>query len=227
MEVLMDSEEQAHMKEILHTYQRRLWILEIKKAQKGIDTPADILMEMEDLQKAIARCQLQLDTLSQKKQSIPDLSQSTRTNLIAATQKQVGITFNDSFDHLTPEILNAVVRAIAGIIEISPDQVVIQKVMSHHSLVSDIAKQNISPEPRAMQKKDSAKFWSYVDHLLQNDKERLVSHANFQLGLSPKEIYQQDPNIFESTEEVYVIKQQILQRLSQDKGFHDLLEDSL
>ena len=44
-------------------------------------------------------------------------------------RKQIEITFNGSFDDLTPEKQNAVVRAIAGIVEISPDQVTVLKVM--------------------------------------------------------------------------------------------------
>jgi hypothetical protein len=58
------------------------------------------------------------------------LNQVQSTSFPSVARTQIEITFNGNFGHLTPEAESAVVRAIAGIVEISPDQVTILKVMS-------------------------------------------------------------------------------------------------
>ncbi|NTV63974.1 MAG: trypsin-like peptidase domain-containing protein [Oscillochloris sp.] len=50
----------GHLKELIRIYTRRLQILEIQRAQRGIYTEPHILMEIEDLQQKIAECEAQL-----------------------------------------------------------------------------------------------------------------------------------------------------------------------
>ena len=124
----MDSEEQRHIREMLHLYQRRLRVLELKEAWHGLSTPVDILMEIEDLRENIASCQSKIDTFPQSHDSLPNVDQFQTIDLSNAVRKPIEITFNGSFEGLTPEMQRAVVRAIAAIVEISPDQVKILNV---------------------------------------------------------------------------------------------------
>jgi hypothetical protein len=123
----MDSQEQDHVKKMLHTYKRRLYALELKQAWHGINTPPEVLMELEDLRENIERCQSQIDAFPHID---PEPGQSQDEEVPTVGRKQIEITFNGSFDDLTPEIQSAVVRAIAGIVEIPPDQVTVLKVMA-------------------------------------------------------------------------------------------------
>jgi hypothetical protein len=385
----MDSEEQGHVKEMLRMYKRRLWALELKKAQQGLNAPVDILMEIEDLGENILRCQSQIDAFHSNYQTVPGLNQIQATNLTDISRKQIEITFNGSFDDLTAEIQSALVRAIAGIVEISPDQVTVLKVMagsvifsielpsdaadallklyaSGDEIIKELGIQNIKltservlalptlvkyaiaentelykkheSEPafayelfrRALVEQDKlaleaieniykdlvrswieqrtfqmqlskkeienlvyetfdlfkrtispSKFgrfssfrallaylkmsvhptivdygrqlgqtnslapalaeleasdalakeevyvetlWPLVDRFLQDDKERLVMHSTLVAGLKPREIYEQNPKLFASIDEVYRIKQNILARLRRSPEFRELFD---
>ena len=61
----MDGQEQDHAKEMLHTCKRRLYVLELKQASYGINTPPEILMEIEDLRENIEQCQSQINSFLQ------------------------------------------------------------------------------------------------------------------------------------------------------------------
>lgn len=115
----MDSEELSHLKEILHSYRRRLWVLEGKEALQGLHTPPEVLLEMEDLREKMVRCQSQIENY------LHELQMSQTASPSDTARKQIEITFNGSFDHLTPEIQGVLVRTVAAMADISPDQVVV------------------------------------------------------------------------------------------------------
>lgn len=124
----MDSEELAHVREMLDIHQRRLRELEVKKAWYGPDAPIHVLMEIKDLKEEIARCRSQIDAFSKMHETPPVINPFQGAGASTVVQRQIEITFNGSFEHVTPEVQSAIVRAIAGMVEISPDQVTVLNI---------------------------------------------------------------------------------------------------
>jgi hypothetical protein len=58
----MDDEQQRHLEDLLRAYQRRLRPLERRAALQGLNTPPDVLFEIEDIQAEIARIEAKLST---------------------------------------------------------------------------------------------------------------------------------------------------------------------
>lgn len=56
-----------------------------------------------------------------------------------------------------------------------------------------------------------------VNARLQNKKERLVVHCLFELDLKPKAICARHPGVFADVDEIYLIRQRVLERLSRDQ----------
>ncbi len=56
-----DNDERLLPEALLAEHRKRLRVLEIKKAQRGIDTPPDILIEIDDIGKEINRLSTQMD----------------------------------------------------------------------------------------------------------------------------------------------------------------------
>jgi DNA-directed RNA polymerase specialized sigma subunit len=129
LEATMGESELAHLREMLETHMQRLYMLELKEALQGINTPAEILIELENVRKKIIQCRSKIGDLSQANATISEGSQPKAADRSNTGRKQVEITFNGRFDDLTPEIQRAVVRAIAGIVEIPPDQITVLTVM--------------------------------------------------------------------------------------------------
>lgn len=124
---IVSSEEIKHLQELQKAYIKRLRILELKTAQMGGDTPPHILIEAQELRDKIA----DNDTLSQ---SIITKSDSTQKNTYTThksegTQK-IEVIIQGSFEQVTPEIMKAMVRALAAIMEISYDQVSVLNIRS-------------------------------------------------------------------------------------------------
>jgi hypothetical protein len=130
VETTMDSEELAHLKEVLRSYKRRLWVLEGKEALQGLHTPPEVLIEIEDLREKIVRHQSRIEAFPREHRMSPAAGPSHAATSSHTKRKQIEITFNGSFDHLTPEIQTALVRAIAAMADISPDEVAVLRVMS-------------------------------------------------------------------------------------------------
>lgn len=59
----MDREELAHLENLYRVYQKRLRVLELKAAWQGLNTPADVLLEIENIREMIDGVQLQIDTI--------------------------------------------------------------------------------------------------------------------------------------------------------------------
>jgi uncharacterized protein len=59
---LVDDEQRQQFRELLRTHQSRLRVLELQHAQQGIQTPAHIITEIDDIRRQIARVTAQLMT---------------------------------------------------------------------------------------------------------------------------------------------------------------------
>lgn len=64
-----------------------------------------------------------------------------------------------------------------------------------------------------------------VNARLKNKKERLVVHCLFELGLKPKAIYAQHPDVFADVDDINDLRQNVLARLSRDPVIRRLAGD--
>jgi hypothetical protein len=74
---------------------------------------------------------------------------------------------------------------------------------------------------------DRRRFWEAVNARLNNDKERHVVYGSFVLALKPRELYDQFCEHFESVDEIYLIKQNILSRMRHDPEFFKYISSML
>lgn len=68
-------------------------------------------------------------------------------------------------------------------------------------------------------------IWEYVDQQLKDEQERRVIYALFVLALKPREIATQYPDIFSNANEIYRIKENVINRLRRSAELSELLRD--
>jgi RNA polymerase sigma factor (sigma-70 family) len=66
-------------------------------------------------------------------------------------------------------------------------------------------------------------FWQAILDRLKDDRERLVIHASYALGLKPREIASEFPDTVSDVREVYRIKENVLSRLRRDPELGEFL----
>jgi hypothetical protein len=125
---LMDSEEQQHLDALRQNYLKRLRVLELKAAQQGADTLAHVLIEIDDIKASIANIDLRRSEFEQDSPAAATPMPMESNPELHIDKHQVEIIFKGSFNGLTPELLGATIRAIAALVDIPTDQVVVQKV---------------------------------------------------------------------------------------------------
>jgi hypothetical protein len=76
-----------------------------------------------------------------------------------------------------------------------------------------------SLEERVLNKVDRHQFWDTLNARLNDEKERWVIYGSFVMALKPRELYDHYRDHFNSVDEVYLIKQNILSRLRRDPEF--------
>jgi hypothetical protein len=59
-------------------------------------------------------------------------------------------------------------------------------------------------------------LWHLISERMSDPKENIVAYESFLLDLKPGDIYQRHTDLFESTREIYRIKENILSRLRRD-----------
>ena len=85
-----------------------------------------------------------------------------------------------------------------------------------HSLLEELTVHPPDPERKAIENLAGRKLAAYLKSHLQDKRDQLVFHLSFELGLKPKEIYEQRPHEFESAKQVSRIKERVLKRLRQN-----------
>ncbi len=70
----------------------------------------------------------------------------------------------------------------------------------------------------------AAVLWQLVDARLRNDRERMLVHLTYEIGLKPAEIQARRPDLFPSTGDVYQATQTILKRLRRTPGLRAWFE---
>jgi DNA-directed RNA polymerase specialized sigma24 family protein len=81
-----------------------------------------------------------------------------------------------------------------------------------------------SPEEQAIQRISRAEFWRYLNTKLHDEAERVVVLHSFVSGMKPSDIFKYRQDLFRSVNDVYVVKRNVLTRLSHDNGLRRILE---
>lgn len=71
-----------------------------------------------------------------------------------------------------------------------------------------------------------AELWRLLDSLLNSEKERMVLELHFINGLKPREIYETQEAHFANIQDVYRVKQNLLERLSRNESLRAFYEDN-
>jgi len=80
-----------------------------------------------------------------------------------------------------------------------------------------------APEEKIMDDEKRRIFWEWINAHLHDEKERLIVYGSFELDLKPQEICDKFPNMFADVDEVYTIKQNVINRLRRDPDFRKFL----
>lgn len=80
-----------------------------------------------------------------------------------------------------------------------------------------------SPDEEAMERVSREEFWSYINTQLNGEAERVVVYSSYVLGLKPGDIYNERQDLFESVNDVYNVKRNVLGRLSRNQELRQML----
>lgn len=84
---------------------------------------------------------------------------------------------------------------------------------------------NPSPEARALDRAQGHELWEYVGARANGKQEKLCLYASFVLGLKPRQILEHFPHAFKDTDEIYLVKQNVINRLRRDSRFAVLFKE--
>ncbi|PDV99098.1 RNA polymerase sigma factor [Candidatus Chloroploca asiatica] len=82
-----------------------------------------------------------------------------------------------------------------------------------------------APDEEAVNRVDRQEFWRFIDEQLQSNVERIVIYSSFVLGLTPRAIYGQHGELFNSVNDVYNVKRNVLGRLSRNQQLRQLISE--
>jgi hypothetical protein len=74
----------------------------------------------------------------------------------------------------------------------------------------------IDPEQHTVSRVQQEEFWQLILTRLADERERLVVYGSFVLALKPRELSAKYPQVFADVNEIYRIKQNVLERLRRD-----------
>ncbi|MFQ3660826.1 MAG: sigma-70 family RNA polymerase sigma factor [Chloroflexaceae bacterium] len=80
-----------------------------------------------------------------------------------------------------------------------------------------------APDEEAMNRLDREEFWRFIDAQLHSEIERVVVYSSFVLGLTPRAIYARHPDLFDTVNDVYNVKRNVLGRLSRNQQLRQLI----
>ncbi|HEX6386489.1 MAG TPA: sigma-70 family RNA polymerase sigma factor, partial [Anaerolineae bacterium] len=69
-------------------------------------------------------------------------------------------------------------------------------------------------------------LWSFLLERLKDEKEEKVVYGSFVLGLKPSQLYAEFEETFESVNEVYRVKENVMARFRRDQDLLDFLDDA-
>ena len=68
-------------------------------------------------------------------------------------------------------------------------------------------------------------FWAMIDRHLHDERERILVHLRYELGLKPSEVYARHPELFPTIQDVYRVIRNVIDRLRRSKDLGDWLAD--
>ena len=80
-----------------------------------------------------------------------------------------------------------------------------------------------APDEEVLERMRREDLWRYIGRRLNGEAERVVIFDSFVNGLKPRDIHARRPDLFTSVQEVYMVKRNVLERLSRDQGLRALL----
>jgi hypothetical protein len=80
-----------------------------------------------------------------------------------------------------------------------------------------------APEEEVLERMSREDLWHHIIRLLHGEAERVVVFDSFVSGLKPRDICARRRDLFASVQEVYMVKHNVLARLSRDQGLRSLL----
>jgi DNA-directed RNA polymerase specialized sigma24 family protein len=81
-----------------------------------------------------------------------------------------------------------------------------------------------SIEKRVTERLEGRRLWQTVVGLIRDEKESIILRGSFLYGLRPSEIYDANPDQFESLDELYQIKRNLLNRLRRHPRVQQFLD---
>jgi DNA-directed RNA polymerase specialized sigma24 family protein len=82
-----------------------------------------------------------------------------------------------------------------------------------------------TPEVDILNRDIADRLWTMLQERCKDEKERAITHGSFVLALKASQIYSEYHGIFQSVQEVYRVKENLLARLKRDQELLDFLEN--
>jgi hypothetical protein len=80
-----------------------------------------------------------------------------------------------------------------------------------------------APDEEVLERIRRVELWRYIGQRLNSEAERVVISDSFVYGLKPSAIQARRPDLFASVNDVYMVKRNLIERLSRDRGLRALL----
>ncbi|MGE0544655.1 MAG: RNA polymerase sigma factor [Dehalococcoidia bacterium] len=109
--------------------------------------------------------------------------------------------------------------AVLGYLKLCSRSVVLDEVRRRTRYVSledrhyDAEYRMEEASPTDIDRIDAPAFWRVVEEHFRDDRDRLLVHLTYELGLRPAEIHERHPDLFPSVRDVYRLTRNILDRL--------------
>lgn len=125
----------SDIKKLIKNHERRLQKLKEIQALRGLDTPADILLEIEDITAAIQELYMELRIFEESK-----VDEETKKNLSepatgASTERRVEIVLEGDFASFSDEDLGVTLDAFAQVIGISREEIEIDGLRNGNLII--------------------------------------------------------------------------------------------
>lgn len=80
-----------------------------------------------------------------------------------------------------------------------------------------------SPDEEALSRVHREEFWQLIDEQLNNEVERVVVYCSFVLGLTPRAIFAKRGDLFNTVNDVYNVKRNVLGRLGRNTKLRQMI----
>lgn len=163
-----------------------------------------------------------------------------RHSAFSSTGEEIQYFVNRAFERmwsaLTPEKFDhfSDLKAVLSYLQMCVHSAIIDAVrlagpttvdIDHKTLALKSRTPGSSIEDRALQRAQNEELWRLINERMGNEKERLVVYGSFVLALKPRQLHSQFQGSFESVQEIYRIKQNVLARLRRDRALRKFLGD--